>query len=116
MSKRKKQSLKVQKKKRAPARPKAEKTAAKATKQVVAKAKPKRAAAKKAAPPVAAPVETVDAHPSNCQERGIIPASLSSNPPPTSRSDVNETKQRQHDNVHSAVFPERAAIKPRYIC
>jgi hypothetical protein len=53
MAKRKKQSSKVQ------ARPKAKKAAGKATKRVVAKAKPKRAAAKKAAPPVAAAVETV---------------------------------------------------------
>jgi hypothetical protein len=58
MAKRRKQS-KVQKRKGAPARPKAKKAAGKATKRVVAKAKPKRAAAKKAAPPVATAVETV---------------------------------------------------------
>jgi hypothetical protein len=59
MAKRKKQSSKVQKRKGATARPNAKKAAGKATKRVVAKAKPKRAAAKKAAPPVAAAAETV---------------------------------------------------------
>jgi hypothetical protein len=55
MAKRKKQS----KSKGATVRPKAKKASRKATKRVVAKAKPKRAAAKKAAPPVTTAVETV---------------------------------------------------------
>jgi hypothetical protein len=58
MAKRKKQSSKVQKKKGATARPKAKKAAGKATKRIVAKAKPKHTAAKKVAPPVVATVET----------------------------------------------------------
>ena len=63
MAKRKKQSSKVQKRKAATARPKAHKRAkvarGKATKQTVARAKPKRAQVKKAAKPVTAAVETV---------------------------------------------------------
>jgi hypothetical protein len=64
MAKRKKQSLKVQKRKGAKARPKAKKLSKAArgkaaAKPTVARAKPKRAPVKKAARPVASAVETV---------------------------------------------------------
>ena len=63
MTKRKKQSSKVQKRKGTTARPKTRKLSktarGKVTKQTVARAKPKRAQVKKTAGPVTAPVETV---------------------------------------------------------
>ena len=89
MAKRKKQSVTVQKRKGAKARPKAKKLS-KATreraaaKRAVARAKPKRAPVKKAARPVAAPVETVAVEVIEQSAPGVITV-----------TEVEETELRQ---------------------